>query len=50
MKENNTLLSIPIAARFDDFELQKYHIGDMTIYALILAIFGNEKFTSYSLH
>ena len=24
-----------------DFELQNYHIGDMTIYALILTIFGN---------
>ena len=43
---------------FDDFELQKYDIDDMTIYgliltiyaliltiyALILTIFGNEKF------
>ena len=30
-----------IASRFDDFVLQKYHIDDMTIYALILTIFRN---------
>ena len=29
----------------DDFELQKCHIDDMTIYDLILMIFENAKFT-----
>ena len=35
-----------ITARFDDFEFQKYDIDEMTIYGLILTIFGNYKFTS----
>ena len=26
---------------YDDFELKKYHIDDMTIYALILTIFDH---------
>ena len=34
-----------ITARFDDFEFQKYHTDDMTIYAFILTIFGNQKAT-----
>ena len=34
-----------IAARFDDFVLQKCHINEVTIYALILTIYNNEKFT-----
>ena len=44
-----------ITAKFDDlstfydFEVQKYHIDDTNIYALILTSFGNKKFTSYSL-
>ena len=31
-----------IAARFDDFKLQKYLIDDIMIFALILTVFGNE--------
>ena len=27
---------------FDDFDIQKCHFDDLTIYALILTIFGNE--------
>ena len=38
-----------IYRHFDDFVLQKYQIADMTIYALILTNFGNEKFPLYSL-
>ena len=30
---------------FDNFELQTYHIADMTIYDLVLTIFRNENFT-----
>ena len=33
-----------IYRHFDDFEPQKYHFGDMMIYALIWTTFENEKF------
>ena len=38
---------LTIYHHFDDYELQKYHIDDMTIYVLIYLffIFLNEKFT-----
>ena len=44
-----TFVDLTIYRYFEDFELQKYHIDDMTIYALILTIFENYKITSYCL-
>ena len=35
---------LTIYRHFDDFELQKCYIDDLTIYALILTIFGNFHF------
>ena len=38
---NAKLPDLTIYCHFKDFEAQKYHIYDMTIYALILTIFEN---------